>query len=158
VCDIGSGEDAHFLHSISEKIEKGIGIDRDGEEKKHGNIEIKRMELGQMLPIPDVSVDTVTMLAVLEHVQHHIEILKECRRILKPGGDILITVPTYVGKPLIEFLAYKLGLLDVKHIKDHKRYYNKKELMSDLEKAGFNVSDMKYWELGMNLFARARVL
>ena len=50
------------------------------------------------------------MLAVLEHLDHPIEIVKEIERILKPKGKLILTVPSRNSKPVLEFLAYKLKI------------------------------------------------
>lgn len=156
VCDIGCGPHAEFLKNISSKMEKGIGLDKRVEEKKEENIETKKILLENELPLADNSVDRVAMLAVLEHLDNHLELLKESKRILKPGGEILVTVPTHFNKPLGEFLAFKLKIIEAEQYLDHKRYYNKKELRRDLEKTGFEIIHLDYWEFGMNLFAKAK--
>jgi methionine biosynthesis protein MetW len=46
-----------------------------------------------MLPFPDNYFDTVTMLAVLEHVFDPYSIIREIRRVLRRGGTLIIDVP-----------------------------------------------------------------
>ena len=48
---------------------------------------------GERLALPDHSVDTILSTQVLEHVPDHCFYLVECRRLLKPGGNLIITVP-----------------------------------------------------------------
>lgn len=45
------------------------------------------------LPFPDSSFDAVILSEILEHVDRDVEALREVRRVLKPGGEALITVP-----------------------------------------------------------------
>ena len=45
------------------------------------------------LPLPNASVDVLTALDVIEHVEHDQKALQECSRVLKPGGLAVITVP-----------------------------------------------------------------
>jgi len=45
------------------------------------------------LPFKDNSVDAVMSLAVLEHVQEPAVVLKEVRRVLKPGGRVFSVIP-----------------------------------------------------------------
>ncbi len=49
------------------------------------------------LPYADASCDTVLMFNVLEHIYNYEWVLKEVRRILKPGGTILGAVPFLVA-------------------------------------------------------------
>lgn len=45
------------------------------------------------IPLPDASVDVVTALDVLEHIQDDSRALADMLRVLKPGGYLLATVP-----------------------------------------------------------------
>jgi len=47
---------------------------------------------GPKLPLPDNSVDTVTLFQVLEHTPEPERLLDEVSRVLKPGGSAVITV------------------------------------------------------------------
>ena len=78
------------------------------------------------------------MLAVLEHLSYPEDILKEIHRVLKKDGRLIITVPSKIAKPILEFLSYKMNVIDRLEIEDHKKYYNKK----DTQKAfSFEITD-----------------
>jgi ubiquinone/menaquinone biosynthesis C-methylase UbiE len=143
------------LRDISPHIAYGIGIDRRVEAKKEGNIETVKAYFEEHLQISNESIDVVTMMAVLEHVEDQHALLKECLRVLRPGGKILVTVPNYINKFIGEFLAFRLKIISEEAYRDHKRYYSKKELKQDLEQAGFIIRILKNWELGTNVFAEA---
>jgi ubiquinone/menaquinone biosynthesis C-methylase UbiE len=100
----------------------------------------------------------VTLLAVLEHMEHREELLKEIYRVLKPGGVLLLTVPTWPAKPVLEFLAYRLKVVSDEAIREHKTYFWKKELRDILSLVQFKpeMTQVRYFELGFNLFAAAR--
>jgi SAM-dependent methyltransferase len=49
----------------------------------------------QRLPFPDASFDVVTMLDVLEHLPDDVCALQEVRRVLRPGGHFVFSVPAY---------------------------------------------------------------
>ena len=40
------------------------------------------------------SFDTVTIIAALNHIPNRVEVLRECRRVLRPGGRVVITMLT----------------------------------------------------------------
>lgn len=44
------------------------------------------------LPFPDSSFDTVAFLACLNHIPDRRAVLREARRVLKPGGRIIVTM------------------------------------------------------------------
>jgi ubiquinone/menaquinone biosynthesis C-methylase UbiE len=45
------------------------------------------------LPFDDASFDVITAFQFIEHIQHRKEFLKECLRVLRPGGKLLVTTP-----------------------------------------------------------------
>lgn len=45
------------------------------------------------LPVRSESVDVLATLQVIEHVWNHPEFVRECRRVLRPGGRLLVTTP-----------------------------------------------------------------
>jgi SAM-dependent methyltransferase len=45
------------------------------------------------IPLRDMSYDAVVCNAVLEHVARHDMVLRELRRVLKPGGHLILSVP-----------------------------------------------------------------
>ena len=55
------------------------------------------------MPLPDNSVDNILCTEVLEHVHDPIKALNEIYRVLKPGGKLILTVPSF---SLIHFAPY----------------------------------------------------
>jgi SAM-dependent methyltransferase len=52
----------------------------------------------QKLPFDDQAFDLIVHSDTLEHVPNPMEGLRECRRVLRPGGALCYTVPTVVGR------------------------------------------------------------
>ncbi len=44
------------------------------------------------LPYKDASFDTVTFVASLNHIPNRCEVLAECRRLIRPGGTVIVTM------------------------------------------------------------------
>jgi 2-polyprenyl-3-methyl-5-hydroxy-6-metoxy-1,4-benzoquinol methylase len=90
---------------------------------------------------------------VLEHLEHEQPILQEVRRVLKPNGRLVLTVPSIWAKPVLELLAYRLKLIDEQEIRDHKRYYNRARLRQVLiQDTQFTSFQHHYFQLWMNNF------
>ncbi len=156
ICDIGCGRHTALLKAISGISKKCIGIDKKMPQVSHVNIEVRNYELNDTIPLEDECIDIVTMLAVLEHIENEREMIREIRRILKPGGVLLITVPSRKAEPIINFLAFKLHFIDEEEVRDHKRYYTTQTLKDVLLKNGFPSPRVEPFQCGFNLFAYAR--
>lgn len=152
VCaDIGCGFNGRFLFSIAGKIGYGYGFDLKANNRKYGNIEIiNNSSLDGRIPLEDDSVDRVFLLAVLEHLDDNAPIMDECFRILKPGGKIVLTTPTTIAKPVLEFLSYRLHLISEESIKEHKHYYTKNELQNILHKHNCKCEVYKKFQICFN--------
>ncbi len=62
------------------------------------DVEIKQVHLDNgPLPYADNSFDLITCTEVFEHVENYRAILREMRRILKPGGMVVITTPNVLN-------------------------------------------------------------
>lgn len=141
IVDLGCGYHAHFLTSMREHypIERFVGIDVSVNERLNDGdrFELKKGDLNDVLPLPEASIELVTSLAVLEHLDKPQFHLEQIYRIMKPGGTLLLTTPSPSAKPVLEFLAFKLHILSAEEIHDHKNYFNSHDLRRMLGAAGF---------------------
>ncbi|MDD5589709.1 MAG: methyltransferase domain-containing protein, partial [Candidatus Portnoybacteria bacterium] len=155
VCDIFCGKEGKFLFRIAGSIKEGVGHDRAVSILKKGNISFRKIEISDKISEASESFDCVTLLAALEHAENPNAIIGECFRILKPGGSLLVTTPAPAGKKILEFLAFKAGLLSKDQIMSHRQYYDEKRLFNLFCQAGFNSEKIKIekFEFGYNLFA-----
>lgn len=126
--DIGCGWEARLLKDVSPYITRGVGIDFKAPNIKTEKIQTFTAHLDESLPFESESFDLITKLAVLEHLDHPLEILKECARVLRPNSGLVITVPSKYAKPVLEFLAFRVGVVSRDEILDHKNYFNKEDL------------------------------
>ncbi|MDI6716899.1 MAG: bifunctional glycosyltransferase/class I SAM-dependent methyltransferase [Actinomycetota bacterium] len=157
ICDLGCGYDGTFLRKLSTLKLEGYGFDRSVEKDLIiGDIKISSLNLANKIPLENESVDLVTSLALLEHLDDPINFVREVFRILKPGGKFILTTPAPRAKLLLEFLAFRLKLISVDEVKDHKRYFPKQEIKRLLEEgSGFINSSVKTFLLGFNQIAIA---
>jgi 2-polyprenyl-3-methyl-5-hydroxy-6-metoxy-1,4-benzoquinol methylase len=109
--------------------------------------------------LSDASFDVVLCLSVLEHLWQPETMLSECRRVLAPGGLLLVNVPSWRGKRFLEFSAFRLRLSPADEMNDHKRYYDPRDLWTILRSAGFlprQIHCVRH-KFGLNTFASCRV-
>lgn len=99
VLDVGCGL-AYGASLMAQSAKKITGIDYDAETiegNKQRYSAIKNLDFIQgavpPLPFPDNSFDVVTTFQFIEHIHHRKEFIKECLRVVKPGGKVLITTP-----------------------------------------------------------------
>jgi SAM-dependent methyltransferase len=100
--------------------EKGLGLVRRGD--------IRALEF------PDRRFDLVLATDIIEHVDDDLGALRELRRVLKPGGYLLLTVP-----------AFRLlwGVQD--EVSHHKRRYSLRNLLSTLRVAELSPREHFYF-------------
>lgn len=154
--DIGCG-DGRLLKKLSADILKGIGIDKEIESINSGNLEFYNLDLNDCkLPSENNSVDIVLMLAVIEHLEKPENIIMEVHRILKAGGLLLMTTPSPRAKPVLDFLAFNLGIISKSSIAEHKQYFSKDRLHDLLFKYKFRNFIIKPFQLGFNLLCVAK--
>lgn len=98
VLDIASGE-GYGSAMLSNTAQKVIGVDISKEAVKYAsqkyslpNLSYRQGDATQ-IPIENHSVDMVTSFETIEHHDHHVEMLKEIRRVLRPGGLLLMSSP-----------------------------------------------------------------
>lgn len=74
-------------------VDEYIGVDFENPGHPHINESIDIFYDGKTIPFPDESFDSIFSSEVFEHIFNLPEIIKELNRVLKPGGNILITCP-----------------------------------------------------------------
>ena len=154
--DLGCGHSGSLLKGYAATIERGFGFDVGVGESPAPNVELHAQRADEPLPLNDQSVDVVSCLAVIEHVEHPDVLAAEAHRVLKPGGVLVVTTPSAQAKPILELLSTRLRLIDPTEILDHKRYYRPATLRAELTSAGFAEVDVTRFEFGLNLAAVAR--
>jgi len=101
IADIGCGHKATVLRQLSSYARKGYGIDLEiSETFIDGNIQIMHGN-AEALPLQDHSVDVITMGNVVEHLPDPKRVLMECKRVLRPGGSLILITPRKFYPPIL---------------------------------------------------------
>lgn len=160
VLDIGCGYHALLLRGLASTLSRGVGVDMRVSDEARATPHLTFYEQ----PIEEVldtlaahRFDVITLISVVEHLWDPVLVLTACHALLRPGGSLLINVPNWRGKVLLEFSAFTLGWSPATGVNDHKMYYDKRDLWPLLVRAGFRPSDLalRYHKFGLNLFAVA---
>jgi ubiquinone/menaquinone biosynthesis C-methylase UbiE len=160
--DVGCGPHNRFVKNFLNGA--GIGIDvykYDGLDDENIVEDISKF------PFADGSFESVTFIANLNHVPKQLRDveLAEAFRVLKPGGNIIITM----GRPIVEILVHQFVAISDKLFRtnfdldnergmteDEDYYVTPEEIYERLGKAGFqNLQRRLFWtQWGLNqLFA-----
>jgi 2-polyprenyl-6-hydroxyphenyl methylase / 3-demethylubiquinone-9 3-methyltransferase len=170
ILDVGCG-DGYYLHLLSNL---GIKLDLMGADFDKKALESARKNLGSKeiklfwtdlmikLPFKDKTFDKIIMSEVAEHLPNDVNGLKEVRRVLKPGGVLVLTVPN-ANYPLFwDPVNWILERFFGAHIKSgfwagiwnqHRRLYKPAEIKKVVEGAGFKIKTVEaltWWCLPFN--------
>jgi SAM-dependent methyltransferase len=162
VADLGCGFQATFARTIADEVAHLVLADVSLAPDLKATPKIAAHE-GDLLAatrgLPTGDLDVVLIVSVLEHVWEPLEVMREIRRALRPGGVCLVNVPSWRGKWFLELSAFRLGLSPAAEMNDHKMYYDVRDLWPLLVKAGFRPQDVACFSHkgGLNTFAVCRV-
>ncbi|CAN5174931.1 class I SAM-dependent methyltransferase [soil metagenome] len=130
----GEGYGADLLAEVARSV---TGVDYDDSAVAHVRARYPRVNVIQgnlaELPIPDASVDVVVNFQVIEHLWDQSQFVAECRRVLRPGGVLLMSTPNRI--------TFSPGL-DTPLNPFHTRELNAQELTELLSNDGFAVEAM----------------
>ncbi len=102
LAEIGCGREARRLRKAAENYSFSIGLDYEMAitPAAHERWAVARAD-GHRLPLRDASVDTVAMENVVEHLAEPLVAFRECARVLKPGGCLLILTVNQTHPPIV---------------------------------------------------------
>jgi SAM-dependent methyltransferase len=86
------------------------------------------------LPFKDDYFDLIICSEVLEHIPNHLQAIHETVRVLKPGADLVVSVPRYWP----ERICWALSTAYHTTAGGHVRIFQPAKLISDLQKGGVN--------------------
>ncbi|MCE5262240.1 MAG: class I SAM-dependent methyltransferase [Deltaproteobacteria bacterium] len=107
--------------------------------EKSGRWVVAQADVTQ-LPFGDGSFDVVVCSEVLEHIADNRAAVQELVRVLKPGGDMVVTVPRFWP----ERICWAISRAYHQEPGGHIRIYRKPELKHLLESAGVRCRGIRY--------------
>jgi len=110
--------------AVAEGVRRGLRV-------AHGPVEAQRY--------PDESFDAVMLNHVIEHVPDPVATLAECRRIVKPGGEVLLFTPNGASLAHRVFKRAWRGLEPPRHL----HLFSPVSMRTLLARAGFVESDVR---------------
>jgi SAM-dependent methyltransferase len=160
VADIGCGYRATVARALLDRVERLLLLDVALEPDLAAHPRVTAIEgwlPDALVAVPAGSQDVVICTSVIEHLWEPLATLAELERILAPGGTLLLNVPSWRGKTLLELAAFRLGS-SPEEMDDHKMYYDPRDLWPLLVRVGFRPRDIRCFrhKLGLNTFARCR--
>ena len=134
ILDVGCGTGANLIMLSKYGDAEGVDVSEDALAfcRERGLDKVK-LGAGEELPYDDGTFDLVTALDVVEHMDDDLAGLSEMQRVLRPGGRVLLFVPTFM---------FLWGLQD--EVSNHRRRYRLPQLRRVLEQAGFEVERTTY--------------
>jgi SAM-dependent methyltransferase len=94
VLEIGCGE-GYGIQYLAASATGYLGIDKFPTHQPHlpAHVHIRQLEVPPFTAIADNSFDFAVSFQVIEHIENDLLFLQEIRRVLKPGGQLLLTTP-----------------------------------------------------------------
>jgi 2-polyprenyl-3-methyl-5-hydroxy-6-metoxy-1,4-benzoquinol methylase len=150
VLDVGCS-DGELFRLAGDRIASGVGVDLLPASQWRGGAHVQRRTGAFPAAVRDgETFDAIVMLAVVEHVDE--PELKtwaaECARLLRPGGRLVITVPS----PAVDHILHvgmALRLLDGMETHQHHGF-DPRRVPEIFATAGFGVETARRFQLGLN--------
>lgn len=148
VLDIGCHQ-GEFLLWLGEKIAPSVGFDPLYKEisNSEGHQFFAR-NFQEGLPFEDNSFDAITLLATIEHVHEKSGIARESARLLRPGGQVIITVPSLLVDKILDILLF-LRIVDGMSLEEHHGFLPD-ELPGIFIPEGFRLRKKRKFQFGLN--------
>ena len=148
VLDIGCGA-GEFSAALLAAGAAPIAVDIAGEALRRARERVPGLDArlwrpGEALPVEDASVDAAWAGEVIEHVADVAPWLSEVRRVLRPGGTLLLTTPDHgPGTLLALALSPRRFAAHFEPRSDHVRFFSRRTLRELLDDLGFDVAELR---------------
>jgi SAM-dependent methyltransferase len=150
----GSGEWLTYMRGLGWRVE---GVEPDPKAVEMARSQGLNVRTGQLSDqrYPDGYADVVCLIHVIEHLHDPLDTLRECRRVLKANGRLVIATPNSASLGHHRFKASWVSLDPPRHL----MIFDPSTMRRLLEQAGFQVDWLKTtargarsaWTLGRHL-------
>jgi SAM-dependent methyltransferase len=147
VLDIGCHQ-GEFLDSLGTRIASSVGIDPLAVPRAGRRHTLLSESFRESLPFPDQSFDAIVMLATLEHIRDKPPLGRECRRILRADGRLIVTVPSPRVDAIVAVLR-RVCLVDGMSLEQHHGF-DPCGTEQIFDHAGFFLEHRSRFQLGLN--------
>jgi SAM-dependent methyltransferase len=133
--DLGCGT-GNVLQALG-RFGHAIGVEHDADLRAAGlaaGLEVRAGGLPDDIPVPDDGADAALLLDVIEHVDDDIAALRAARRVVRPGGIVMVTVPAYAWL----WSGHDVAL-------GHRRRYTASRVRAAVAAAGLRVEHVSYF-------------
>src|SRR5215472_4399170 len=152
VLDAPCGGAAALTQALTERGYEAIGGDIAPEAAAYLEKAFAKVDLDAPLPWPDLSFDAVFSTEGIEHLENHFSFLREVRRILKPGGFLILTTPNITAlRSRVRFMGSGFFGRDGRPLNESARHplhhiglATFPELRYELHVSGFRISEVRH--------------
>lgn len=147
VLDIGCHQ-GEFLERLGGAIRDSVGLDPLARPRTTATFTLRAELFREPLDFPAGRFDAITLLATLEHIRDKAPLAREARRLLAPGGRLIMTVPSPRVDAIVHTLV-RLRLADGMSLEEHHGF-----VPADTEPifraAGLELEHHAAFQLGLN--------
>ena len=134
ILDVGCGTGANLKMLADYGNAEGVDISPQAVEFcRERGLDSVKLGAAEQLPYENDSLELVTALDVIEHLDDDVAGLREMRRVLRRDGRVLLFVPAFM---------FLWGVQD--DVSNHRRRYTLPSLLKAVEEAGFAVEWASY--------------
>lgn len=154
ILDLGCGT-GFFLAELEQRHPGAVGLDISHEMLRVSEQYVPGARLvcgdAERLPLQPASFDVVFCKGSLHHTRDHVGFLKNCRRVLREGGVLIMSEPCN-DNPLIR-LARRVMYKKSRHFDEGDEGFTRKGIVALTERAGFEVLRVKKYGVLAYVFA-----